>query len=415
MTASEFAFLALGLVLGVASGSAIVVVLGSRPPAREVRLTVGHDAVPRRAATLSSDAFTAHNEPARGGPADRRRLDRDAPANDPAPPSPQPGLGFPGAPLMGGRTAFSTAGAGPIPGPGIRTTVPSWPSMGAARPAPMRPSVGDHPVMSTAPGPIPGPNPSAIRVAPERDPSIDALRIQAVRAAERAQATGRLTATALLETRPAAEGAEDAARPGTRVAARADETADEIADATPAIIRILRGDHRVLLRTVEILAGADDAMRRPWQAAVVGLVEVLIRGAIERGVLAFPVGNPFWDTFTTGQCRAIAGALAATGHRFDGTDGWADERVPSYRDLAAAVAVSGMEPRRIRAWPTQEQIGALYREVTVAADEFLVEQSPNLDGVEVRELAATAGPDLDLLWAHWELARPVLAGPARAR
>ena len=80
MTASEFAFLALGLMLGVASGSAIVVVLGSRPPAREVRLTVGHDAVPRRAATLSSDAFTAHNEPARGGPADRRRP-RAAPTN----------------------------------------------------------------------------------------------------------------------------------------------------------------------------------------------------------------------------------------------------------------------------------------------------------------------------------------------
>src|SRR3972149_2449714 len=49
MTASEFAFLALGLVLGVASGSAIVVVLGSPAPARELRLTVGHDAGPRRA------------------------------------------------------------------------------------------------------------------------------------------------------------------------------------------------------------------------------------------------------------------------------------------------------------------------------------------------------------------------------
>src|SRR3990170_1736899 len=102
MTASEFAFLALGLVLGVASGSAIVVVLGSRPPAREVKLTVGHDAVPRRAATLSSDAFTAHNEPARGGPADRRRLDRDAPSNDPPPPLPFGGAGIPGVPVMGG-------------------------------------------------------------------------------------------------------------------------------------------------------------------------------------------------------------------------------------------------------------------------------------------------------------------------
>ena len=66
MIASEFAFLALGLVLGVASGSALVMVLGSRPPAHEVRLTVGHDAVPRRAATLSSDAFiTSPAEPAR--------------------------------------------------------------------------------------------------------------------------------------------------------------------------------------------------------------------------------------------------------------------------------------------------------------------------------------------------------------
>ena len=51
MTASEFAFLALGLVLGVASGSALVMVLRSRPPSRLVRMTVERDAVPRRGAT----------------------------------------------------------------------------------------------------------------------------------------------------------------------------------------------------------------------------------------------------------------------------------------------------------------------------------------------------------------------------
>lgn len=403
MTASEFAFLALGLVLGVASGSAIVVVLGSRPPAREIRLTVGHDAVPRRAATLSSDAFTAHNEPARGGPADRRRLDRDAPPNDPPPRVPMGGSGIPGVPVMGGTTAFSTAAGGPVPGLGIRTTVPSWPTTGAAGSLPARPTLPDRPVMS------------AIAVVPQRDPAIDALRIEAVLATQRAHATGRLTATALLETRPAAEAEPAAAQAERAVTADGAATPDATLEATPAIIRILRGDHRVLLRTVEVLAGADDAMRRPWQAAIVGLAESLIRGAIDRGVLAFPVGNPFWDTFTTSQCRAVAGALAASGFRFDGIDGWADERIPNYRDLTAAVAVAGLEPRRIRAWPTQEQIAGLYGEVTVAADEFLVRHSPDLDLVEVRELAGAGTPELDLLWQHWELARPVLAGPGTAR
>jgi hypothetical protein len=261
---------------------------------------------------------------------------------------------------------------------------------------------------------------SAIAVVPERDPAIDALRIEAVLAAQRAHATRLRNATALLATRPAAEtdaAAEaDAAAPPATPAERA-VTADDAAtlDATPAIIRILRGDHRVLLRTVEVLAGADDAMRRPWQAAIVALTESLIRGAIGRGVLAFPVGNPFWDTFTTSQCRAIAGALAASGFRFDGIDGWADERIPNYRDLTAAVAVAGLEPRRIRAWPTQEQIAGLYGDVTVAADEFLVRHSPDFDLVEVRELAGAGTPELDLLWHYWELARPVLAGQGTLR
>ena len=75
MTASEFAFLALGLVLGVASGAALSIVVRARPPApREIRVTVATDAVPRRqAATLSG--FARPEAPtmtaaARGGPGD---------------------------------------------------------------------------------------------------------------------------------------------------------------------------------------------------------------------------------------------------------------------------------------------------------------------------------------------------------
>jgi hypothetical protein len=78
VTVSEFLFLAIGLVLGVASGAALVEIIRARPPARrEVVLTVSRDAIPRRrASTLADDAFvTVGPEPARGGPADRRDVD----------------------------------------------------------------------------------------------------------------------------------------------------------------------------------------------------------------------------------------------------------------------------------------------------------------------------------------------------
>ena len=400
MTASEFAFLALGLVLGVGTGAAIVVVLGSRPPAREVRLTVEHDAVPRRAATLSSDAFQAHGEPARGGPADRRGRDRDAPANDPPPPNPFLAPGLAGIGVMSPASAFAGPPAGPLAGrpsaPGGRTPVPSWPSGGATAASARRTDQGDRPVMANPPA------------AGERDPSIDALRIQAVLAAEHALQAGQPTATALLEARPPIVGAtDDAASPASQLVVDDSLPADE----TPAVIRILRGDHRALLRTIEVLAGTDMAMRRPWQGALLGLAEGIIGRAIERGVLDFPVGNPFWDTFTTRQCRDIAGALAATGFRFDGIDAWADERVPTYRDLTAALAVVGLEPRRIRAWPTQDEIARLYAEVTVAADEFLAAEAPAMELEEVRELVSGRGAELDILWRSWATAGPVLASP----
>jgi hypothetical protein len=74
VTASEFAFLALGLVLGVASGAALSIVIRARPPApREVRVTMSTDAIPRRGVTLSglvSPGAPSMSVAARGGPAD---------------------------------------------------------------------------------------------------------------------------------------------------------------------------------------------------------------------------------------------------------------------------------------------------------------------------------------------------------
>ncbi|HTC85121.1 MAG TPA: hypothetical protein VK656_00350, partial [Candidatus Acidoferrum sp.] len=72
MVASEFAFLALGLILGVPAGAALLIAFRARPPAkREVRLTVTPDSVPRRrSATLATDPFGRDDGSARGGPAD---------------------------------------------------------------------------------------------------------------------------------------------------------------------------------------------------------------------------------------------------------------------------------------------------------------------------------------------------------
>lgn len=421
MTASEFAFLALGLVLGVATGAAIIVVLGSKPPPREVKLTVETGAIPRRASTLSIDAFvSAPGEVARGGPADRRRLDRDAPLNDPPPPSPYGPAGVPVMrPAAAGGPAFGGSLGGalrPIPALQLRTNVPSrslgGPSSGAG--GTLRPT-------STG-------RPAEMPPAPGRDPSIHALRAQAGLAAEHAMQAGQPTATALLEAHAVALAeAEAMAALESRIALVGEvhtagmqgsdtdlATSASVSiepDPTPAITRILRGDHRALLATVAALAGPDEPMRRPWQAALTGLAEAIVRRAINRGILDFPVGNPFWDTFTTEQCRHIAAALAAGGHRFDGIDGWEDGRIPTYRDLTFAVASAGLEPRRIRAWPTQEEIALLYREVTVAADEEIETESPDLDIDELREVVGPRAADLDLLWEHWDAAREILASP----
>lgn len=125
MTASELAFLALGLLLGVATGAALLMVVGSRTGRRDVRVTVTRDAVPSRSKTLSQDAFAAGSHaPAPGGPGDRRTADRggaegpgDAGRREPAP--------APAAALA------SPVPAAPIAAPD-RTIVPSRPAVAVA-------------------------------------------------------------------------------------------------------------------------------------------------------------------------------------------------------------------------------------------------------------------------------------------
>ena len=320
MSGSEFAFLALGLMLGAATGAAVVFTIRSRPPSREVRLTVTHDAVPRRASTLSAGSVRAKaDEPAPGGPADRRQTD--------------------GGPEVGAPDRRAAIGVGPG-----RPTPLHDRGIGESR-TPVRLDPG----VATA---------IAVAIEPEADPALERLRVP-----------------------------------------RADR---------PLASRILEGDHRAMLQALDAIAGAESPTRRKWEGLLAGLVEAIEERAIDLGVLDFPMGAPFWDSFTIEQCRRIAATLAIMGFRFDGRDGWTEARAPSYHDLAAAVSEVGIDPRRVRAWPNQLEIGELYRGVRPATGEAIAAYAPTLDPKPLRELLGDRAANLDDLWLAWEPVRRIL-------
>ena len=316
MSGSEFAFLALGLLLGVATGAAAGFIYRSRPPSREVRLTVTHAAVPTRAMTLSSEALVGRpGEPAPGGPGDRRQTDLP--------------------PESGG---FDRRGGGSLTAP------PSAPPAGHG------PAESRTPVRS-------GPG-VAVAIEPEPDRALEYLR------------SGRAT--------------------------------------RPLVERMLSGDHRAMLTALDAIAGDDGATRRTWEGLLIGLVEALDERAIDLGYLDFPMGAPFWDTFTIQQCRRIAATLATMGFRFDGREGWQDARAPSYRDLSTAVAEVGFDPRRVRAWPNALEIGELYHDVRPAPDDLVIDFAPDLDTKALWELLGPRADAFEDLWLTWEPVRRVL-------
>jgi hypothetical protein len=616
VTASEFAFLALGLVLGVASGAALVEVLRSRPPSRRaIRVTVAPNSIPRRAATLT-EADVAGRGPARGGPADRRGVDRDMPPpDDPGilaavaamspieplgppsrvattPPAPAPAAALssaairtpvPSAPLgapfqvaaagSAGGTIALTSGR-PIgiairrePDPmvaALRGTAAAsataalrrWDGRGGT--ATLEAPAATGIALATAPGTGvalaaeaesvgdgaagAGSGAAAVeaagggapddacadqrRVADERcavatraregaQAALETLRTnqrtyddlvsraeaeaaaadpRAVRAAKEAaqhafrhaRSSGRsrddieaaardwLTEINRInhETREASAAAErhrraaaeiagslerlsveaDAARisaesaeevcvaareavaacqeaallaaaggspapPEVIPSAAATMVVDDEAIVTPmgsragedaAIIRLLRGDREVMDRIVARLAGDDPEARRQWQTRIGELLEALIARSIEAVAFDFPGDHFFWSPFTRSQSRDIMGALSSLGYRHDGFGGWADERVPSQRDLSLAVGYAGLDPMRIRHWPSEADMPDLLRGVTVAADEYVWEAAGGLTLGELVSLLGRRADGLTEVWNEWGVIRPIL-------
>jgi hypothetical protein len=326
VTASELAFLGLGLLLGAATGAALIVVLGTRSPRREIRVTVTRDALPRRSETLSQDAFvTSPSEPARGGPADRRWFDRDDPVPD--------RRGTLGVPVMELRGASSKP-VGGFYGPSMaapdRTSVPFVASAVAVTEAPEAASPPDE----------------TLRQPPARSP----------------------------------------------------------------LERMLRGEHGAMVEVVDAVAGQDGARRRDWELLLTGLVEAMADMATRESVIDFPMGTAFWDTFTVEQCRRIVTALASMGFRYDGRSGWVEHHVPVYRDVSLALADIGVDPRRVRAWPNQAELAALFDGARPAPDELLAAAGPDYRVEDMQALLGEHASELAGLWIAWGEARPALLG-----
>jgi hypothetical protein len=304
VTVSEFTFLALGLVLGLASGMALVEIIRARPPVRrEVKLTVAQDAVPRRRpVTLADDAFVAVGpEPARGGPADRRETDiptaSGAPdrrthvplpslPDDPGTDGPGPGLARPGSvpgtgaqPSVGipirpdHEPAFQvqpldpTRRSGPraahAPPGDPRTTTP-WASVVAAaqaiapaltrRPGAVALLERDDPLALTAPTDTPTSGPT-----PESAPTTRCAEERRI-ADERCE----LASIARARADEAAAGLRDAQRAYDRHDAAADEAAQR---ADPRAVRAAKEEAQHAFRSASRAAAEPDSVEaaaREW-------------------------------------------------------------------------------------------------------------------------------------------------------
>jgi hypothetical protein len=153
---------------------------------------------------------------------------------------------------------------------------------------------------------------------------------------------------------------------------------------------------------------ADGSDAAHWQGLIGGLADALIARSIEASALDFPPDHFFWGMFNQAQNRDIAAGLASLGCRFDGFGGWAEERQPTQRDLSLAVGYAGLDPMRIRRWPTEPELHVLLADVRVAADEYVAESAGGLTLGELVSLLGRRADGLAELWNEWGTVRPVL-------
>ena len=85
-----------------------------------------------------------------------------------------------------------------------------------------------------------------------------------------------------------------------------------------------------------------------------------------------------------------------------------DDRIPSQRELSLALGYAGFDPMRLRQWPSESETAELWREVEVAADEYLAGVAGDLTLAEMVEMLGRRADGLVELWNQWGKVRPLL-------
>ena len=216
----------------------------------------------------------------------------------------------------------------------------------------------------------------------------------------------------------AAAGSPPVAKPATGGTAEPQDGADgrrrrpmgSRAGEDAAIIRLLRGDREALQPARRLASPATTPTNgAAGRSRSADCSRPLIARSIEASAFDFPTDHPFWGPFTRSQCRDIAAApvvarLPARRLRRRGpTTG-----SPSQRDLSLAVGYAGLDPMRIRHWPSEAEMADLLREVTVAADEYVWEAAGGLTLGELVSLLGRRADGLTELWNEWGIVRPIL-------
>ncbi len=373
MSADELAFLTLGLVLGIAVGAALVEVLRSRPrKSGDVRITMTRDAVPARATTLAGSVSPAAVGPAEMGPGDRQtasRLSLDAP-------------GDARTSASGERAMHEAAGidafAVPV-SPSPEST--GWADADGGSP------IEPYPERTTGPyrrrfGPD---APVGIPIHPTPDPALAAINV--------------LVASGPRHSRE------------TSVATRTEPQRDDTAPLdgprrVRALSAVLRRDPDAITSVAAAAArGPEEAIR--FAALLGDLADVVATRAADAGFVD-TVGYGFWHEFDVIEGRAVVEALAALGFRFDLREGFVDDLVPAQRDLSLAVAYAGLDPRRLRRWPADRELTALFQGAAVASERYLLASAPQLERHQVEALLGSHGDHVAPLFAAWDRVRAAL-------
>jgi hypothetical protein len=239
----------------------------------------------------------------------------------------------------------------------------------------------------------------------------DAARV----AAETAEAACTAARQAVADCEERAAGRIPSPAPSTSSDERpADDTTSDTlvaalrAGSSPRIVRLLRGDRMAMQEVVTALGGEDAAERRRWQAAMSDLVDAIVSDAVASSSLEFPTDHTFWAPFDRAQARDITAALSSLGYRFDGRGGWVDDRYPSQRDLSLAMGYAGLDPMRMRQWPTDAEMSSLFEDVEVTAAEHLAEVAGDLTLGELVTMLGRRADGLADIWNDWGRIRPLL-------